>query len=564
MSLARLLQGVSTDYEVRLLIPAAASIVQPTDNPPLAAALAALSNLPSPEPVAAVEMLADGRLAIVGELDVALGWAERLVGQREVFVVALGTAVELAEDLDFAVAFADQVQLAGHLGAFELNFQSGNTTGKLVADAVLDLSPQALLNRVELPPGYVAPGRDPLDQALAVIDLLAFDGEFEKPRYVAVNDRLCAHSRSQKAGCSNCIDVCATAAIVSAGDVVKLDPYLCQGCGTCTTVCPSGALAYQYPRVADVGVAIKAQLKAWREAGGSNSCLLFHSAESGRKALLALKRAGKTLPANVIPVETWGADAVGLDLLLGTIALGASQVAVFGAGSHDLAPLQKQAKLGQSILNGLGFDGEHLRIIDPEQAGWLDDLAAWTPGTAVPPAEFRLLADKRTTFEFVIDHLVKHAPVNAEAIDLPAGAPFGSVAVSDSCTLCMACTSACPASALKAAVDAPRLSFLERNCLQCGLCASTCPEQSITLTPRLLLKDRRHERLLKEAEIFCCTACGKPMGAAPTIMNMISKLSGHSMFATPEAKARLSMCADCRVVDLIQHEETTKAWEMTE
>ena len=183
---------------------------------------------------------------------------------------------------------------------------------------------------------------------------------------------------------------------------------------------------------------------------------------------------------------------------------------------------------------------------------------------ALPAGEFRLLADKRTTLEFVIDHLQKHAPAQPEFIELKVGAPFGTVDVSAACTLCMACTSACPASALKAAADAPRLSFLERNCLQCGLCANTCPEQAITLAPRLLLKERRHERVLKEAEIFCCTACGKPMGAAPTVLNMISKLAGHSMFATPEAKARLSMCGDCRVIDLIQHENSTKAWELTE
>jgi ferredoxin len=329
-------------------------------------------------------------------------------------------------------------------------------------------------------------------------------------------------------------------------------------------VCPSGALSYQYPRVADAGLAIKAQLQAYRAAGGVNPCLLFHSAAAGRKELAALRRAGKALPANVIAVETWSADAVGLDLLLGTVALGAAQVAVLGAGSHDLAPLRKQAALGQAILAGLGYSGEHLRIIDTDHPRWLDELAAWPAATGVPPAEFRLLADKRTTLEFVIDHLAKHAPVPAEAIALPAGAPFGMVTVSDACSLCMSCTSACPASALKAAADAPRLSFLERNCVQCGLCATTCPEQAITLTPRLLVKDRRHERLLKEAEVFCCTACGKPMGAAPAIMSMLGKLSGHSMFATPEAKARLTMCGDCRVIDLINNEKSTKAWEMTE
>jgi ferredoxin len=549
------------------LNPPAAAALPVADHPALAAALAALNALPAPEPVPAVSMNAEGRLLIVGDADVALGWAERLAGQRQVTVLALGgsnATVAPENEGIFTVEPATEVRLAGHLGAFVASWQSAGTSKNASFDVVLDLSPAPLLKRVELPPGYAAPGRDPLDQALAVIDLLAFDGEFEKPRYVAVNERICAHSRSQKSGCSNCLDVCATEAIVSAGDTIRLDPYLCQGCGTCTTVCPTGALAYQYPRVADLGVAIKMQLKAYREAGGQNPCLLFHSAEAGRKVLLALKCSGQTLPANVIPVETWSADAVGLDLLLGAVALGARQVAVLGAGSHDLAPLRQQAKLGHAILNGLGYAGEHLRIVDAERTGWLDELAAWPGAAPVPPAEFRLLADKRTTLEFIIDHLAKHAPVPVEAIDLPAGAPFGTVAVSDACTLCMACTSACPASALKAAADAPRLSFLERNCVQCGLCANTCPESAITLTPRLLVKERRHERLLREAEIFCCTACGKPMGAAPTIQNMIAKLAGHSMFATPEAQARLSMCGDCRVVDLINKEPSTQAWEMTE
>lgn len=520
--------------------------------------------MPAPEPVPAVSMLAEGRLLIIGPAAAAMGWAERLAGQRTVTVLASDAMADLPDDAAFALETGCLPTLSGHLGAFEARWTQGDRALRITGDVVLDLSAEPLLNRVELPPGYAAPGRDPLEQALAVIDLLGFDGEFEKPRYVAVNERLCAHGRSQKSGCSNCIEVCATAAIVGAGDAVQLDPYLCQGCGTCTAVCPTGALAFQYPRVADIGLAIKAQLKAFREAGGSGACLLFHSAEAGRKALRALQRSGRTLPDHVIPVETWSVDAVGLDLMLGSLALGAARVAVLGAGSHDLAPLRKQAAFGQAILGGLGYAGQLLHVLDADAADWLAALGTESSAPAIAPAEFRLLADKRTTLEFVIDHLAKQAPLQPESIVLPAGAPFGAVAVSDACTLCMSCTSACPAGALKAAVDAPRLSFLERNCVQCGLCANTCPEQAITLAPRLLLKDRRHERLLREAEIFCCTSCGKPMGAAPTIHNMLAKLAGHSMFATPEARARLTMCGDCRVVDLIQKEDSVKAWEMTE
>ena len=63
---------------------------QAPENPLLVAALVALADLPAPEPVPAVSMLADGHLVIIGELEVALGWAERLAGQREVTVLALG------------------------------------------------------------------------------------------------------------------------------------------------------------------------------------------------------------------------------------------------------------------------------------------------------------------------------------------------------------------------------------------------------------------------------------------------------------------------------------------
>lgn len=531
---------------------------------PLAAALAALAALPSPEPVAAVEMAVGTRLAIIGPLAAALGWAERLAGQREVTVFALDEAGEIPVDAAFAVIFTGPLQLGGHLGAFTLRWQGAAGEQTATADSVLDLSPQALFKRVELPPGYAAPGRDPLDQALAIIDLLAYAGDYEKPRYAALNERLCAHGRAQQAGCRNCLEVCASEAITTHGNSVALDPYLCQGCGSCTTVCPSGALSYQYPRVADLGLAIKAQLQAYRAAGGESPALLFHAAEAGKKLLAGLARSGRALSPAFIPVETWSVDAVGLDLLLGAVALGAGRVAVLGAGSHDLAPLRQQAALGETILEALGYGGEHLRIVDSESADWLAELAAWTPPTTVAPAEFRLLADKRTSLEFIVDHLARYAPTPVDSIALAAGAPFGTLAVADACTLCMACVGACPAGALKAAADAPRLSFLERNCLQCGLCANTCPERAITLTPRLLVKDRRQERLLKEAEIFCCTGCGKAMGAAPTVLGMIERLAGHSMFATPAARARLSMCADCRVVDLINHEESLQAWEINE
>jgi ferredoxin len=147
--------------------------------------------------------------------------------------------------------------------------------------------------------------------------------------------------------------------------------------------------------------------------------------------------------------------------------------------------------------------------------------------------------------------------VKAEVIPLPAGAPFGSVAVDRAtCTLCMACVGACPANALLDSKEAPRLLFVERNCIQCGLCAKTCPEDAITLATRLNLKaEAKAQVVLHEAAPFECVRCGKPFGARSMIENMLQRLEGHSMFGNAEALRRLQMCADCRVRDMMQQKD---------
>ena len=604
--------------------------------PKLAALIAAATTLADPEPVAAVQMSAGRSLLIIGEAGAALGWAERLAGSFEpaVLITARSKDVELPAVNAYPVWSGRPVRLCGHLGTFELEWTQHNpidlelcvrcnacvkacpegaigwdlqvdvdacrSHGACVAacgeigaidfarqdsarserfDLVLDLSAEPLLRRVELPDGYAAPGRDPFEQALAVQALGEFVGEFEKPRYVAFEAALCAHSRAKKTGCSNCIESCSTAAIRSNGDVIAVDPYLCKGCGTCSTVCPSGALSFQYPRVPELGQRVKTLLAEYAHAGGTDACLLFHSAAAGSAAIARLARRGCGLPARVIPVEVWSADAVGLDLMLGSLALGACQVAVLAAGSHDAAPLKAQAGHGQAILSALGYGGEHLRVIEADADDWQAlerALYDWAPATGVAePARFRLLAKKRETLDFALRHLVAHAPATTTPAGLPAaialnaGAPFGQVIASDACTLCMSCTGACPAGALRAASDAYRLEFVEKNCLQCGLCEASCPESAITLEPRLLpgeygTEGARRARALREADIFHCTACGKAMGAAPLIESMIARLSGHAMFAGEAERARLRMCADCRVIDMMKAEAAVKAWDLTE
>ena len=483
-------------------------------------------------------------------------------------------AIDFSYQIDMAKCTGHRacVQACGAVQA--IDFKRAAVPRKEKFDLVFDLRAAPAFTRHQPPQGYVHAGRDPLRQAVAALELAQMVGEFEKPKYFRYNAKTCAHSRNEQPGCNQCIEICSTAAISAAGDHVKVEPNLCMGCGACATVCPSGAMSYAYPQAPDLGARVKAMLKAYSLAGGREATLLIHDA-AGRKLIEAAGRAarGKSgargLPAQVIPLEVQHSAAVGLDLWFSTLAYGAAQVAVLLTGAE--APqygraLAAQMGIGSALLGGLGHAGTGLTVVQSADAAELE-AALWSRPAGIKVAKaatYNAAPEKRATLDFAIDHLARHAPQPAEIIALPAGSLYGALQVNkETCTLCLSCVGACPAAALADNQETPQLRFIERNCVQCGLCVSTCPEDAITLVPRLNLSETAKKPVvLNEAQPFHCVRCAKPFGTRQMVDSMVAKLTGHSMFATGPSLRRLQMCADCRVVDMMENKAEASIFDV--
>lgn len=441
----------------------------------------------------------------------------------------------------------------------ELGFLMERNGASSTCDVIFDMSGGTpLFPAASRRDGYfhVDPNH-PAGIAKAMFEISDFVGEFEKPLYVTYNADICAHSRSGKVGCSNCLDNCPMSAITPDGDKVSIDHLVCGGCGNCSAVCPTGAVTYALPQRQDLIERIQILSGAFSKAGGKNPILLIHDEKHGAGLISAMSRYGKGLPANVLPLSLYSVMQAGHDALLGAVAAGFGKVIILGPPDQrdELPAIEGQVELANLFLKGMGHgDDQRVTLIVEQDPDIVEETLHSLPKVKTPKTNaFSAVGGKREVARTILGRLNDSAPSPAELIELPESAPYGRIQIDvKGCTLCLACVGACPADAIADNPDLPQLRFTEAACVQCGLCAATCPENVISLQPQYNFSpEALSQQILNEAEPFECISCGKPFGTKAAIERVSAQLTGkHWMFENSDQAKLIKMCDDCRIIAL--------------
>jgi ferredoxin len=381
-------------------------------------------------PTALVGFVSRGRCLIVGDEARSLAAARRIAAPLSCTVAApseaapaltivQGTWVVRGGRPVIRGALGDfEVKLAGHGGDRDLGAMISPPVERF--DLIVDLSSPPLLRQAMLPLGYYAPGTDEaaLDAVLAALPDM--QGEFEKPRFFDYAAEICAHSRSGLRGCTRCIDACPAEAIVSIGEKIQVNPYLCQGGGACATTCPTGAITYAYPPAADLLEALRQALQAYRDADGVGPVLLVYD-EASRDAVFGPLA---QMPERVLPVQVEEVGSVGMDAWLAGLAYGADAVVIL---TSDRTPpqiveaAQDQLLTARMILAGMGYDESSVARERRSVRRRAGNAGQPPTGGVKRPATFTTPKDKRGRLRLAIEHLHAQAPRSTTACAALAG-----------------------------------------------------------------------------------------------------------------------------------------------
>ncbi len=527
----------------------------------------------APEDTSPLIVISEGRTLIIDTDVVRAGKCADILSEEQLTCTLVVTR-RTAQDAPLSwfdrltLIEADDVSISGAFGGFSATVSVNGEQRPLAGgfDLVLDLRPAPSFAGTRLPLGYYAPGinQERLNRAMAEVSEMR--GRFRKPHFMTFLRSRCFHGRSRTLDCRRCVDVCPFGAIRSEGSRISINHYLCQGCGGCALVCPADAITQVHPSPEELLNILRRRL-AERETGPSFPMTVVIS-DGGAASIDSLSREGGTIDGLTVNFKVEEIGHVGVEAILTAFSHSTDNVIVAcdSGNPRSIADaVAWQAEMACAILKGFDMPVDKCRFVvaadespfdeETPKTADLDEEAYEAPELSREPSTGQA---RSARIRQAVQHLYDTSGCRKPWIPLPAGSPFGGVAVDPSaCTLCMACVAACPSGALSAGGDVPRLLFVESRCHQCGLCRETCPEHAVQLIPRMMCGAEQVETpvVLCEAEVSRCLKCNAPFATRQMVNRMTEKLKSHWMYANERQLQRLKMCRVCRTRDALASED---------
>ena len=338
-------------------------------------------------------------------------------------------------------------------------------------------------------------------------------GKMPPPVNLEVSLGRCLRLRHKKSSCRLCLRGCPTNAI-SLGASLAVDNSLCDGCGICANVCPTGVF----------------------ELKGLSYESLLARVQKESVVEFACSRVRPSRDIATVPCLGYLDEAV----LVAAIGCGAEAVSLnFAAcrrcdNKSGLRVAAKSLKQANRILALLGIPKRISATANGSSASHSaqgselssrrEFFSYLKQGTQNMVASVMKSADDdqktRVTLEpelprkrsLLLEHIKALGSLPSSWVKAD-GLPFVRVEISERCDGCGMCTTFCPTGALMSCDQGDRqvIDFRLGYCLACSLCSDICPQGAIAysshINPRDLATAAR--AILIEHRKSSCSQCGQ-------------------------------------------------------
>ena len=344
----------------------------------------------------------------------------------------------------------------------------------------------------------------------------------------------CLYHQKRVEICAKCVEICPRVAILKNSEAKELEfsAIDCIGCGSCVSICPSGAI--------DNAVISRSAFNkiAKNYAGFTPLVLLENSLPN-----LPLKE-------GILPFIIPNAKMLDFEHLL-SLALGVRGAVILHLPEYAKVTLDA-IKLANEIF--LKRFNKPLIYISKSQ----EELQKIQNLDFSDKLEFFEFFEIGKKYELIANKLeLITNGMDLGEFEVAGGFENGKIEINESkCTLCAACAAACNTGALIADVSQNAIVFNESLCVGCEYCIKSCAEEgtmSITKDKITLNSEFFALKILAKDELFACLECGKEFATKKSVERVANMLKAN--FAGDELKIKsLYCCSDCKAKLALQNQ----------